>query len=311
MVDHEGGKVQRFGPPFAALPAAREIGSTNDPETAEIVGTVTGRELKSVFVDLNLAPVADVDTNPKNPVIASRSFGPTPSTVSRMVKSYVRGIQSQNVGACAKHFPGHGDTSIDSHLDLPVLNFQMKRLSRVEIVPFKHAIESGIAAIMIGHIVCNNLRSSKDKSEGKTEPCSLRSGAIDFLRKELKFEGLVVSDDMEMGAISKHFSPEEAAKKAITSGTDLVLFCHSEKNQVRALEHIIASVSRGEISADIITEANRRLDQFCSRFVYIPPKQLSESDKKKLLDEYTVVGCKEHQDMLANVQYLAALASGK
>ncbi|GBG89913.1 hypothetical protein CBR_g49763 [Chara braunii] len=318
MVDHEGGSVCRLDPPFTKVPSARMVGATRDPGAAWSIGSVIGRELHAVNIDMNLAPVLDVDTNPANPVIGPRSFGTTTKLVSDMGYSFVRALQQEGVAACGKHFPGHGDTVVDSHYGCPVLKHGLERLESVEIPPFRHAVSADVAAIMLGHIAVPALQqpaaaslASGLSSVDDKLPASLDHGVVQYLRENLMFEGLVVSDCLEMGAITKQYRVAEAAVLAIKSGVDMILVCHTEREQISALDAIIEAVLKGEITYARLKDAEKRVTSFMETYVRPYPETRVHRDAeaqfgKAMLD---VVGCQQHLEMVQKVVVRACKAT--
>lgn len=361
MIDQEGGRVVRLGPPFSAVPCARAIGHTGDASLAKAAGRVIGRELRAVNIDMDLAPVADVDTNPKNPVIADRSFGRTAGEVSTMAAAFARGLEQEGVASCAKHFPGHGDTSVDSHISLPLLPHSLERLREVEMAPFEALAAQGIAAVMVAHLWTPALdeaqlqspreHSSQSATGPSTEPArgpsteyaqgsgeelwrepeagapeagreerggsrdsgsedegccrpsaptpipaSMNSGTIDYLKLVIGFKGVVVTDDMEMGALVKHWSIPEATVKAVGAGIDLVLVCHTEKEQVGSIEALRDAIATKEVPLERVKDALRKVFSLSRK--YCP-----QWDGASRLD---VVGCKDHQHVVDEISHLAA-----
>jgi beta-N-acetylhexosaminidase len=213
-IDEEGGAITRLGRIHGAdHPTARELGADHDVEVTFDVAASIGRLLADLGMDLDLAPVADLDRHPSNPIVGARSFGADPQLVARHVTAWVRGLQSQRVMACAKHFPGHGASTIDSHLGLPVLTLEWATLRRTDLVPFIAAIDAGVAAIMPGHLVVPDI---------DPRPASMSAKLIqEKLRGELGFRGLVVSDALDMAALGGR-SVADAAIDAIAAGADLV-----------------------------------------------------------------------------------------
>ncbi len=252
-VDQEGGKVRRIKD-LTYFPANIEIGATGDKELSRKIAVSTAKELKKLGINVNLAPVLDVNNNPVNPVIGERSFGADPELVAEMGLAYIEGLQSQGIIATAKHFPGHGDTEVDSHFDLPVINHARERLDQVELYPFKKAIEVGVDTIMVGHIHFSAL-------EPETAiPATLSKAVLnDLLREELNFEGVIITDDMEMGAIKNSFGIVEGTVKTIEAGSDIVLISHSYAKQKQAIEALIKAVENGRISEKRIEESLRRI----------------------------------------------------
>ncbi|KAK3254947.1 hypothetical protein CYMTET_35856 [Cymbomonas tetramitiformis] len=192
-VDQEGGRVARIGPPLSSIPPARELSKSQDAmAAASTAGQVLGRELRELNIDMNFAPVMDVDTNPANPVIGDRSFSHDPSVVSEMGSHFIHALQGKGVAACAKHFPGHGDTHLDSHLSLPTVHHSMERLEQIELEPFAAAITADVAAVMVAHIVAPAFG-------GEPVPASIDKEVIGYLRHTMGFQGVIATDDMEMG----------------------------------------------------------------------------------------------------------------
>jgi beta-N-acetylhexosaminidase len=212
-IDQEGGRVTRLGVPFSAIPPMRSIGERNDPELARRFAAHIGAELRAANIDMNLAPVLDVDTNPANPVIGDRSFGRSAELVAKVGVEWIVGLQSAGVAACGKHFPGHGDTAQDSHLDLPRLPHGMERLERIELPPFAAAIGAGVAAIMTAHVVF-------DAIDPHVPATMSRPALHGVLRERLGFQGVIISDDLEMKAIAGRFELEEVIVRGVNAGID-------------------------------------------------------------------------------------------
>jgi beta-N-acetylhexosaminidase len=258
-VDHEGGRVQRFREGFTPIPSMRELGQSGDPEIVRHAGATMAQELRRAGVNWNLAPVVDVDSNPANPVIGQRSFGPEMETVSRMGVALIRGLQEGGVAACAKHFPGHGDTSVDSHHDLPYVGHQLERLTRVELPPFQAAIEAEVASIMVAHLIVDVI--------DPTTPASMSHAAVQgLLRARLGYDGLVTTDDLEMKAVAARYTIEEIVTASVRAGVDLCMICHTLDLQHRAIEALDKAVADGRIETETIERARRRVEHVCRRF---------------------------------------------
>jgi beta-N-acetylhexosaminidase len=288
-VDQEGGRVLRMREPFTLIPSMRQVGQAGDETLAYEIGKVVAREVRAVNFDMNLAPVCDVDTNSSNPCISSRSFGQTPELVAQLASALVRGIQSQGVGACAKHFPGHGDTVKDSHHELPTLpTHDMARMTEIELPPFEAAIKSGVAGVMTAHVIYTPLDADYPGTMSKT----ILGG---ILRKRLGFNGMVVSDDMQMKAIADHYGFDDAVVRAVDAGVDLLWICHTTELQARAIESIVKAVENAELSLHRLEEAARRQDAVFARFVK-PPVATAKLD---------VIGCAEHQAVADRIKQLA------
>jgi beta-N-acetylhexosaminidase len=252
-IDHEGGRVSRLDEPFTQFPSASVVGRARSPHLAYRQGVAMGEELRSVGIDIDFAPVLDVASNPQNPVIGDRSFGAHPRTVSRLGISLVHGLQRTGVVPVGKHFPGHGDTSVDSHLDLPVVRRAAPELDRVELFPFRRAIQSGIEALMTAHVVFTELDPG--------HPATLsRPILTDLLRDRLRFRGVLFSDDLEMKAISDRFAADEAAVLAIEAGVDWLLACQSLDFAEQAIGGLARAAARRPRLAARMEEASARID---------------------------------------------------
>ena len=197
-IDQEGGRVQRLRAPWTEWPPMRRLGERDRPEETRALARALGRELADLGIDLDFAPVVDVDSNPANPVIGDRSFSPSPERVALHAVAFIEALQAEGVAACAKHFPGHGDTDVDSHLELPRLACDMERLREIELPPFRAAIGCGVASVMTAHILFPRLDPQL--------PATLSRDVLSCLRGELGYGGLVFSDDLEMEAIASHFA---------------------------------------------------------------------------------------------------------
>ena len=290
LIDHEGGRVQRFRSPFTELPAMREVGRFGDKQIARQIGEIMARELRAVGIDMNLAPVMDVDSNPSNPVIGQRSFSRDPARVAELGCALIGGLQSAGVAACAKHFPGHGDTVVDSHLDLPRLSHDLGRLQRTELPPFRAAAHAGVAAIMTAHIVFDAIDPLR--------PATMSEAVITGLLRHpahTAFSGLVISDDMEMSAIADHFTIEDAALRAAKAGVDLMLVCHQPAIQHRAIDALVEAVRRGHLSDSRIAEARQGLSAIAQRHARQTPDV-----------PLSVIGCDEHRRVIERLHSAAS-----
>ena len=281
-IDQEGGRVARLKQPLTVFPPASILGRTRSAELAYRQGMVQAIELKALGFNINFSPVLDIDTNPESPIIGDRSFGSTPKLVSMMGCSVIRGLQQNGVIACGKHFPGHGDASVDSHLELPVLNHDIKRLISLELRPFKAAIKEKVESIMTAHIHFPKIDIEKI-------PATFSRKIIKgILRKKLGFKGVVFSDDLEMKAVENNVTIENAAVSSLEAGINMLLVCHSYEKQIKIFETILEKVKKGEISKTSITEANKRIFNLKKRYI----GRLKKPDKKKLSE---ILGNKEHK----------------
>lgn len=284
-VDQEGGRVMRLRAPFMPLPTMRLLGQAADPTLARRLGAAMGAELRELGFDLDFAPVLDVDTNPANPVIGDRSFARESELVSALGSALIEGLQGAGVAACGKHFPGHGDTSQDSHLVLPSLPHSMERLEAVELPPFAAAIRAGVASIMTAHVIFEALDPS--------HPATMTRPALDgILRDRFGFDGVVISDDLEMRAIADNFGIEEAVVRGVNAGVDLFLVCHTPSLQHEAIDTLIRAVEDGRVERARLEEAGRRIDRMVERFVRpaLPPPVSS------------ALGCDAHLALIAEIE---------
>jgi beta-N-acetylhexosaminidase len=253
-IDEEGGDVTRLeATSGSSYPGNAALGAVDDEALTEDVASALGGDLRAVGVNLDFAPVADVNSNPANPIIGIRSFGSEPELVARHVAAFVRGLQSTGVAACAKHFPGHGDTDADSHLELPTIRADRDTLVARELVPFRAAIATGVQALMTAHIRVPAL----DDSPATTSVVFLQ----DLLRRELGFEGMVMTDALEMRAISATVGVEQGAVAAISAGADALCFGHDLADA--SLEHVTAAlataVESGRLAEERLAEAFDRV----------------------------------------------------
>lgn len=261
-IDEENGTVKRLGEGAGEYPGAMALSATQNPKNAYDIGKATGDDLLRLGINWNYAPVLDVNNNPNNPVIGVRSFGETPEMVSEFGVNFMKGLQSAKIATALKHFPGHGDTDIDSHHSLPRINHSIERLHEIELVPFKAAVAEGADSIMTAHIVFPAL----ELEEGR--PATLSKNIItNLLRKELAFEGVIVTDALEMEAISEIMGIAKGAVEAIQAGADNVLIGHLPVEQLKALEYVERAVERNEISSQRIAESIERINRMKEKYV--------------------------------------------
>jgi beta-N-acetylhexosaminidase len=251
-VDQEGGPVARLGPPFTVFPGNRAIGTAGSETAAREFGTITARELKGVGITMNLAPVLDVAPRKLNSVMADRVFGEEPELVARLGTAVIETLQKNGIPATAKHFPGIGRTTADSHLDLPYLDVERRVLDSTDLVPFRAAIASGVEAVMLSHVVYRDL--------DRQWPASLSTAiAKDLLRKTLGFKGIAVTDDLDMGAIDKHFDIETAARRISDAEIDIALICHDRLKIEKACRALLKAVGESEDARRKATASVRRI----------------------------------------------------
>ncbi|SDS70320.1 beta-N-acetylhexosaminidase [Paenibacillaceae bacterium GAS479] len=250
--DEEGGRISRLPSPVIKLPSSGEIGLTESEAYAEAAGEQLANRVKAFGFNINFAPVLDVNSNPDNPVIGDRSFGNSPSLVARLGLAELKGHQRSGILGVVKHFPGHGDTSVDSHKQLPVLDHGLSRLSKIELPPFENAINNGAQAVMIAHISLPKLDPDY--------PASLSKPIITgLLREKMKFDGLVISDDLTMGAIKTNYDLGEAAVRFILAGGDIALVCHGDDNIIHVYNSLKQAVDNGTIPEKRLNESVYRI----------------------------------------------------
>ena len=251
-IDEEGGRVSRLPKSFSKLPSAGKIGDINDKDISLEYGKIIGKRLKSLGFNMNFGPVLDVNSNPKNPVIGDRAFGSTAEIVVDNGVQVMEGISSENIISVIKHFPGHGDTNMDSHIELPVIDKDLKEVEELELTPFIEGIKQGADGIMIGHILFSKLDSEY--------PATLSREIITkLLREKLAYNEIIISDDMTMGAIIKNYTIEDAAVKFLKAGGDIVLVCHGYENQIKIINRIKEEVNIGTISEEELDEKVYRI----------------------------------------------------
>lgn len=287
-VDHEGGRVQRFKKGFTPIPPAQILGIQTSPKLVFEVAEIMAQELKAVGINLNFAPVADINTNPKNPVIGNRAFGATEEEVSKMITAIVRGHLTNGVQACIKHFPGHGDTSLDSHTDLPKVETDLATLQNREFKPFQKAFRSHCGLVMTAHIL-------NPKLDPKY-PATLSEITLqEHLRKQMRYSRVIVSDDMEMKAITDHFGAEEAPLLAVKAGCDMLIY-RSEAAGRKAYAALLNALEDGRLSPDTVLQAEVRIREQ-KKVIYTQPY------KAALVAEVSQkVGNPEHLSIVARLK---------
>jgi beta-N-acetylhexosaminidase len=286
-LDHEGGRVHRLAPPFTHFPAARIIGQTGSAEFAYRVGQAMGAELSSIGIDIDFAPVLDVLTNPTNTVIGDRAFATDPQTVGLFGCAQARGLREGGVIPCGKHFPGHGATRIDSHDDLPRDERSLNELWQTDLQPFQRAIADGIEMMMVAHIVYPALDPE--------HPATLSSRIIKgLLRQQMHYPGVVVTDDLEMGAIVRHNSVEHAVVQALSAGADLLLICHRIELALAAREACLRALEKGTLSLARVEEASQRI------------ALLKQKHAQQQRAGREAVGALRHQQLAEAIRYEAA-----
>ena len=253
-LDQEGGRVSRLPPPARSLPSMRTIGKLGDADFAQRAASIVARGLAVMGFNCNFAPVLDVDSNPHNPIIGDRSFSNDPHLVAHMGMAFARGLSRNGVLACGKHFPGHGDTQLDSHFDLPTVSRPLAQLESVELLPFREAVARHIDALMTAHVVYPEL-------DAEAVPATLsRPILTSLLRDSWGYRGVVFSDDLEMKAVSSQYSLDACAKQAIRAGCDMLLICHSTGAVDRVLDSLVFEAeSDPEFCARVYESVQRNL----------------------------------------------------
>jgi beta-N-acetylhexosaminidase len=285
-VDQEGGRVARLRRPWTVWPSMRALGRLDSESHAERMGRALADELAPCGIRWDFAPVVDVDTNPKNPVIADRSLGADPGLVGRLGVALIRGLQGGGVAACAKHFPGHGDTDLDSHHELPMVTHSPSRLQEVELPPFRAAVEAGVASVMTCHVLMPEL--------DERLPATLSPVIVEtLLRRGMSYDGVVVSDDMEMKAIAKGWGAGEAAVLAALAGCDLLTISKTPEVQVEAVEALVRAQESERIASKAMDTSVGRIRRLKERFLlpyHDPDPRLARaaaggSERQRLAEE--------------------------
>ena len=289
-IDQEGGRVARLRSPFTEWPPMAVLGRSDDPALAARFAGALGAELAAVGISLDYAPVLDIHTNPKNPVIGDRALAETPETVAKLGRIIIEELQRAGIAACGKHFPGHGDTATDSHVELPLVEHAPDRLRAIEFIPFRAALQAGVAFIMTAHV---RVTSVDDERPATLSPRVVKG----MLRDELGFPGVIVSDDLEMKAIANTYAPGEAAVAAIAAGCDALLMCGvgdraDVELQAQALESIVHAVEDQRLSVAQVESALARNRAAKERFAreWRPPtdaqlKMVIGSDQHRAISE--------------------------
>ena len=252
MIDEECGSVSRLGHITQQTPSAMAIGATGEPENARQIARILGDELLEMGINFDLAPVLDCFTNPNNTVCGNRCFSRDPQEVARFGLAYIQGLKDAGVIACGKHFPGHGDTEVDSHLALPTVNKTLKAMQNTELVPFKAAIDAGIDAIMSAHVVFPAIEPDMPGTVSRKVMTGL-------LRETLGFQGLIISDAIEMKAIDNLYGISGGTLRALSAGIDIALICHSPSDTAAAMRHLEAAYADGSLPEENISAHFERI----------------------------------------------------
>lgn len=283
-IDQEGGRVSRLPAGFTIFPPCGVLGQCGSTELAYAVAAATALELRAVGLNMNMAPVLDLNTNPNSPIIGDRAFSADPKQVSELGVATIAGLQDNRVIACGKHFPGHGDTTADSHKELPIMDGTAERLHQMELRPFRFAIEHGLTTVMTAHVLYPGLDPQY--------PATLSPVILtDLLRHQLGFDGVILTDDLEMQAIVDHYGIEEAAVLALQAGADILLICKDQSREVKTMEAVYQAVKDGTLPEQRLETSLRRIARLKERFLmpYTPVEPLSWKE---------IVGCRAHRDLL-------------
>ncbi|MGC3973313.1 MAG: beta-N-acetylhexosaminidase [Nitrospira sp.] len=283
-IDQEGGRVSRLPAEFTIFPPCGQLGQCNSSELAYSAAATIAKELRAVGINMNMAPVLDVNSNPDNPVIGDRSFGAEPDVVIEMGLATIGGLQDNLVVACGKHFPGHGDTATDSHKELPVVDAGIQRLRETEFPPFQQAIRQGVASLMTAHVLYRALDPDA--------PATLSPAVIQrLLREEFRYDGVVFTDDLEMHAIIDYDGIGEAAVRSFVAGCDVLLVCKDQDRVMTAMQAMERAVQDGRITQERLEQSLRRVARLKARYL-LPYKPVTISDAR------LVVGCRSHKVLL-------------
>lgn len=258
-IDQENGLVNRLDEVKFYLPGAMSLGAAASEEIAYKTGMLTSQYLKKLGINWNLAPVLDINTNPNNPGIGIRSFSDNPELASNLAYSFIEGHSENKVLTTIKHFPGLGNTSVDPHFGLPKIDKSIEELDEKELIPFKYAIDKGVDSVMTAHVLFPNIDPSN--LPGTMSKVFL----TDILKERYSFDGVIVTDCLEMDAISKHYGVGNGAVKALIAGADLVIVSHTEKLQEEAITCIEKAIENGEITINELEEKISRIEKLYER----------------------------------------------
>ncbi len=284
-VDQEGGRVMRFKKHFTQFPSMLDLARMDSPKLVFEIHQVMAKELAACGINLSFSPVCDILTNPDNKVIGDRAYGNDAETVEKYISAAIRGLQTSGLLSCAKHFPGHGGTTQDSHFDLPLVKTSLEEMRQRELIPFIKASKSRVEFMMMAHLMVDALDEKL--------PTTLSPRAYEFLRNETKFTKIVITDDMEMKAIADRYTIEEAALMALNAGTDMLLYRYMDDAQ-KAMRAVNEALKKRLMKKEIITEKLSRVEkckkEFLSSYqpIYIPKitEVFNSNEAKSLLDQF-------------------------
>lgn len=287
-IDMEGGRVARMKEPLTVWPPLKYLGDLDSPAASFQFAFSMGHELRACGINLDYAPVLDVFTNPKNTVIGDRSISSDPEMVAKHASALVRGYLKAGIIPCGKHFPGHGNTIIDSHLDLPVEEANLDRLNEVELIPFKKSFKAGLDLVMTAHILFPKIDPDW--------PATLSEKFVkNILKDELRYRGLVMTDDLDMKAMAAHYDRRMIPVRALQAGCDLLLYCNEPESPPRAIEACVHAIQDGWLSKDQLEDSYNHIQRFKAE--YLDEKQLVPG-----ADMQKYIGCAEHQELAKGIR---------
>ena len=270
-VDQEGGRVARLKGPFSDFPQPSCLGQAQSESLAHRFGLALGREMQAVGINMVYAPVLDVNTNAANPIIGTRALSDIPELAGRIGKAVIYGIQEAGVFPVGKHFPGHGDTDRDSHLELPYVNRDVDSLEKVELEPFAQTVSHGLKVIMTAHVIYS---AWDDKLPATFSPIILKN----ILREKLGFDGLIITDDLEMKAVEKHIPFESIPRLGSIAGVDLYLICHDREKTLSLQDQMIQDIEEGRIDKKQVEYSAQRIIDFKKQIPFSPHGKENLSD---------------------------------
>lgn len=287
-IDMEGGRIHTLKPPFTQWPSLRAVGDLDNATVSFDFTNKMGLELAAAGINLDFAPCIDVFSNPANTVIGDRALSTDPAQVEKHTSALIRGYIKANIINCVKHFPGHGHTLIDSHDDIPIETCDLNYLMSHDLLPFKKAFRSKADTTMTAHVHFKNIDPQW--------PVTLSEIFLKKIcREELKFKGLIIADDLDMKALSKHFDRETIAVRALQAGNDLLMYCHDFTSPTVAIDAITNAVAQGLLAKGLLEELNRKvLDFKKARLSQMEPMSWSEAEQ--------IIGCKEHQQFADDIR---------
>ncbi len=283
-IDMEGGRVARLKAPFTQWPPLKKVGDLDSPTVAFQFAYDMGMELKAVGINVDFAPCVDVFTNPKNTVIGDRSLSSDPEKVGKLASALVRGYIKSGILPCAKHFPGHGNTLLDSHEDLPVESVDKKRLEDVELIPFKRSFRARLDLLMTAHITF-------DKVDAQWPVTLSETFLKKILREDLRYRGLIFTDDLDMKALAKNYDKADIPVRALKAGADILLYCNEPDSPPVAIESVLEALAQGSLQKSDLEVTYRRITDFKKqKLTHLPTdfqsasKWIGHGDHKKLAD---------------------------